>query len=133
MLRHPTKEQVMKRLISSVLALSLLGATVATAANAAPVNRPIPVRDYRYHDNNNGAAIAAGIGFVALAAILASQNHRDRDYGYYRDGYYRDRDWGHRDWRYDRGRYGNGYYDNGYGNGYYDNRYDAYSHGYRSW
>ena len=123
----------MKRLISSVLALSLLGAAAASAANAAPVNRPIPVRDYRYHDNNNGAAIAAGIGFVALAAILASQSHRDRDYGYYRDGYYRDRDWGHRDWRYDRGRYGNGYYGNGYGNGYYDNRYDAYSHGYRSW
>ena len=133
----------MKRLISSVLALSLLGAAVDTAANAAPVNRPIPVRDYRYHDNDNGAAVAAGIGFVALAAILASQNNHDRDYGYYRDGYYRDRDWDHRD--YDRG-YGNGYYNNGYGssygNGYYgngyggrtyDNRYDAYSHGYRGW
>ena len=110
----------MKRLISSVLALSLLGATVATAANAAPVNRPIPVRDYRYHDNDNGAAIAAGIGFVALAAILASQNNHDRGDWYYRDGYYRDRGWDHRDWRYDRGRY-------------YDNRYDAYSHGYRGW
>ena len=112
----------MKRLISSVLALSLLGATVATAANAAPVNRPIPVRDYR-HGNDNGAAIAAGIGFVALAAILASQNNRDRDYGYYNDGYYRDRGWDHRDWRYDRGRYDRGRY--------FDNRYDAYSHGYR--
>ena len=121
----------MKRLISSVLALSLLGATLASAANAAPVNRPIPVRDYRTHDNDNGAAIAAGIGFVALAAILASQNNHDRDYGYYRDGYYRDRDWNDRgnwyyrdrDWRDrddDRGRY-------------FDNRYDAYSHGYRGW
>ena len=114
----------MKRLISSVLALSLLGATVATAANAAPVNRPIPVRDYR-HGNDNGAAIAAGIGFVALAAILASQNNRDRDYGYYNDGYYRDRGWDHRDWRYDHGRYDRGRY--------FDNRYDAYSHGYRGW
>jgi len=124
----------MKRLISSVLALSLLGATVATAANAAPVNRPIPVRDYRYHHNDNGAAIAAGIGFVALAAILASQNHRDRDYGYYRDSYYRDRDWHYDRDRYDRDRYDNGYYGNGYsGNGYFDNRYDAYSHGYRGW
>jgi len=128
----------MKRLISSLLALSLLGATVATAANAAPVYRPIPVRDYRHHDDGNGAAIAAGIGFIALAAILASQNNRDHD-----DWGYRDRGWGHRD--YDRGygngyynngygsSYGNGYYGNGYGGGRYDNRYDAYSHGYRSW
>jgi len=113
----------MKRLISSVLALSLLGATVATAANAAPVNRPIPVRDYRHHDDGNGAAIAAGIGFIALAAILASQNNRDRD-----DWHYRDRGWDHRDYRYDRG-YDNRYY----GNGYYGNRYDGYSRGYRSW
>lgn len=118
----------MKRLISSVLALSLLGATLATAANAAPVNRPIPVRDYRYHDNDNGAAIAAGIGFVALAAILASQNNHDRGDWYYRERdrgwndrggwHYRDRDW--RDGDDYRGRY-------------FDNRYDAYSHGYRSW
>jgi hypothetical protein len=110
----------MKRLISSVLALSLLGATVATAANAAPVNRPIPVRDYRHHDSNNGAAIAAGIGFIALAAILASQNNHDRD-----DWHYRDRGWDHRDYRYDRG-YGYGNRGYGYGNGYYGN-------GYRGW
>jgi Ni/Co efflux regulator RcnB len=122
--RHPKeKEKVMKRLISSVLALSLLGATVATAANAAPVNRPIPVRDYR-HGNDNGAAVAAGIGFIALAAILASQNNRDRD-----DWQYRDRNWDHRDYRYDNGRYDNGRY--GYGR--YNNRYDAYSHGTRGW
>ena len=120
----------MKRLISAALVLSLLG---ATAASAAPVNRPIPVRDYRYHDNDNGAAIAAGIGFVALAAILASQNNHDRGDWYYRerdrgwndrgDWRFRDRDWREHDWRGrddDRGRY-------------FDNRYDAYSHGYRSW
>ncbi len=112
----------MKRLIASVLALSLLGTTVATAASAAPVNRPIPVRDYRHHDNGNGAAVAVGIGFLALAAILASQNNRDRDY------YYQDRGWDHRDYRYD-GRY-DGRYDRGQ---YYGNRYDAYSHGYRGW
>lgn len=109
----------MKRLISSVLALSLLGASVATAANAAPVNRPIPVRDYRHHDDGNGAAIAAGIGFIALAAILASQNNRDRD-----DWHYRDRSWEYRDRGYDRGYYRDYRY---------DNRYDAYSHGYRGW
>jgi hypothetical protein len=113
MQRHPEKELAMNRLIASVLTLSLLGTAVATAANAAPV-RPVPVRDYRHHDNGNGAAVAAGIGFLALAAILASQNNHDRDY------YYRDRGWDHRDWRYDRGRY-------------YGNRYDAYSHGYRGW
>ncbi len=117
----------MKRLISSVLALSLLGATVATAANAAPVNRPIPVRDYR-HGNDNGAAIAAGIGFIALAAILASQNNHDRD-----DWHYRDRGWDNRDYRYDRGRYDNGYYNNGYYNNGYGNSYDGYSRGYRGW
>jgi hypothetical protein len=90
----------MKRLIASVLALSLLGTTVATAADAAPV-RPVPVRDYRHHDNS-GAVVAAGIGFLALAAILASQNNHDRDY------YYRGRGWDRHDWRYDRGRhYGN--------------------------
>src|SRR6185312_13563694 len=113
----------MKRLISSVLALSLLGTTVATAANAAPVNRPIPVRDYRHHDNGNGAAVAAGIGFLALAAILASQNNRDRDYGYDRGYYYQDRGWDRRDYR-----------DYRYDRHYYGNRYDAYSHGYsRGW
>ncbi|HEY4275511.1 MAG TPA: hypothetical protein VGM68_08515 [Rhizomicrobium sp.] len=112
----------MKRLIASVLALSLLGTTVATAASAAPVNRPIPVRDYRNHDNGNGAAVAAGIGFLALAAILASQNNHERDY------YYRDRGWDHRDYR--DYRYEGGRYDRGYS---YGNRYDAYSHGGRGW
>lgn len=94
----------MKRLISaalaSTLALSLLG---ATAASAAPVHGPIAPVDYRYHswrhhDDGNGAAIAAGIGFLALTAILASQNH-DRDH--WRDRDWRDRDYGYRP--YDRG------------------------------
>jgi opacity protein-like surface antigen len=104
----------MKRLISAALALSLLG---ATAASAAPVNHATQVqyRSERHRGGDNGAAIAAGIGFVALAAILASQNnHRDYD----RD------DWGRRDD--DRGYgYGNSYqgYNRGYGNGYYNNGY----------
>ena len=106
----------MKRLISAALALSLLG---ATAASAAPVNHVTQVqyRSERHRGGDNGAAIAAGIGFVALAAILASQNnHRDYD----RD------DWGRRDRDDDRGYgYGNSYqgYNRGYGNGYYNNGY----------
>lgn len=110
----------MKRLISATLALSLLG---ATAASAAPVNRGIPIqyRDngYRHRGDDNGAAIAAGVGFLALAAILASQ-HRDHD-GWRERGYDRG-DWGRRDddrgyGGYDRG-YGNGGYGRGYDNGY---------------
>jgi hypothetical protein len=114
----------MKRLISaalaSTLALSLLG---ATAASAAPVNGPLngsvaPV-DYRYyhpyhhHDDGNGAAIAAGIGFLALTAILASQHHHDRDD-------WDDRDYGYRD-------YGYRNYDRGYG---YAAPYGGYGYGY---
>lgn len=110
----------MKRLISAALALTLLGATAASAAPVRGSFAPVDYRDhYRDHDNGNGAAVAAGIGFLALAAILASQNHdrdewRDRD----RDAW-RDRD---RDWR-DRG-YGN----RGYGYGYAQ----PYG-GYRGW
>src|SRR5215469_1995234 len=108
------RSKVMKRLISAALALSLLG---ATAASAAPVNGPlVPVdyRDhsYRHHDNGAGVAVAAGIGLFALGAILASQNH-DRD-----DGYYRDRDDGYRD-------YGYRDYDRGYG---YSQPYGGYSY-----
>src|SRR6185312_8835753 len=102
------RREVMKRLISAALALSLLG---ATAASAAPTHGPIAPVDYRHsyrhHDNGNGAAIAAGIGFLALTAILASQNH-DRDW------YDRDRDYRYRS------------YDRGYG-------YAAPYRGYRGW
>ena len=110
----------MQRLISAALALSLLG---ATAASAAPVNYATQVQyrdSYRHRGGDNGAAIAAGIGFGALAASLAAQNnHRDYD----RD------DWGRRDRDDDRGYgnygYGNSYqgYNRGYGNGYYNNGY----------
>ena len=68
----------------------------------------------------NGGAIVAGVGLLALAAILASQHH----HRHYHDGWYNR----------DGARYGNGYnqgygnqyqgYGNGYGNGYggYDHR-----------
>ena len=99
----------MKRLISAALALSLLGATAASAAPARGSLVPVDYRDrsYHRHDDGNGAAVAAGIGFLALAAILASQNNHDRD-----DGYSYNRNWHDNDWR-DRD---NGYrpYDQGY-------------------
>ena len=109
----------MKRLISAALALSLLGATAASAGTTTCRSRcgVVNPRSERHRGADNGAAIAAGIGFVALAAILASQNnHRDYD----RD------DWGRRDRDDERGYgYGNSYqgYNRGYGNGYYNNGY----------
>ena len=86
----------MKRLISATLALSLLG---VTAASAAPYGYDNQYRDSGYRSDNNGAAIAAGVGFLALAAILASQNHRD----FYVDRGYRS------DWHDNRG-YGHDFY-----------------------
>jgi hypothetical protein len=75
----------MKRLISATLALSLLG---ATAASAAPAYRDTPIA-YRDGRADNGAAIAVGVGFLALLAIMASQDHQrayDRDGRQYHDG-----------------------------------------------
>jgi hypothetical protein len=98
----------MKRLISAVLAMSLLG---ATAAAAAPVNHGTPVQyrsdNYRHRDNGDNAALAAGIGFLALAAILSSQNNHQPDR-------WNDRNWDHSGYGYDRGN-GNSYrgYDRG--------------------
>lgn len=110
----------MKRLTSAVLAVTLLGATAASAdpydhggynGNGYYDQRGDHYRGYRRHDD--GAAVAVGIGALALVAILASQNHRhhhhryhDRqygrdgysgDYGYDQDRDYRDRD-NRRDW-----------------------------------
>src|SRR6185312_13083547 len=125
--RHPPRRsKVMKRLIGAALALSLLGATAASAAaapNVAPrALQQIDYRDhsYRHRDNGNGAAVVAGIGFLALAAILASQNNHDHDGWYRHDGYWHDRDYGYRN--YDRGYGGYG----GYG-------YSAPYGGYRGW
>ena len=101
----------MKRLLSAALAFSLIG---STAAFADPYDHGYGGyrdrgygnygysynyrdRDYRYRrHNDNGAAIVFGLGFLTLAAVLASQHHDhdgwyDRDGGYSRDddGYYR--------------------------------------------
>ena len=85
----------MKKILAATLALTLLGATAATAA---------PYGHSYYRGGDNGGAIVAGIGLLALAGILASQHHDyDRDYGRY------DRDhWNRNDYRGTR-NYGHAY------------------------
>ncbi|MES2473272.1 MAG: hypothetical protein V4601_10595 [Pseudomonadota bacterium] len=74
----------MKRLICATLALSLLGATAASAQ---------PYRGgghHRSHNGGNGAALVGlGLGLFALGAIAAS-SQRDR----YSDRYYDSYDYG---------------------------------------
>jgi len=95
----------MKRLVSAVLALSLLG-TAAASAQPFRGNHDRGYdrgydrghhRDYRStgqrgRGHNDGAGmIGLGIGLFALAAILSSQNQRETHYapGYHPyDGYY---------------------------------------------
>ena len=106
----------MKGLVSATLALSILGGTAASAQDYRYDNgdrdfhRGYYEDSYRDHHRNDGAAIAAGVGLVALVAILASQHH------HYHDGWHRDGDWRDR---------GDGYY--GYGAPY---AYGAYDEGY---
>jgi hypothetical protein len=107
-------------------------ATIATAlaATALASATPAMARDhYRNNDNTAAVAIGAGVIGVALGAILASNNNRDRyrddryygsSYGsvyesnwQYRDGWYWDRDGGRHNRddydRYQRGDYRRGY------------------------
>jgi hypothetical protein len=126
--------KVMKRLLSATLALSLLGATAASAAPYGYGDQGYSdgysnsYRDDGYRDRgtDNGPAIAAGIGLLALVAIMASQNHRHDGYRNdwrddRRDGWRDDRRGGWRDdrrggWN-DRGdRWGHGY-DRGFDGG----------------
>ena len=85
----------MKRLASVALALSLLSGTAAVAApydhGNQGDNSGYSKQDRRDRDNG-GAAVVAGVGILALAAILSSQ-HRHHDGWYNReDGRYRDGD-----------------------------------------
>ena len=76
----------MKRLISAVLALTLLG---ATAAAAQPYRHNNYSHSYGSHRHNDGGAlIGLGIGLFALGAIVAASNHdRTYDRGYDRYDY----------------------------------------------
>jgi hypothetical protein len=104
----------MKRLISATLALTLLGSTAAVAApyDYGRYDNRGYHGDYRGHSDNSGA-IVAGLGLLAFAAILASQNHD------------------HYQHRYHHGWYGNRYDDRGYGNGGYGDR--GYGYGYQGY
>jgi len=120
-----SKVEVMKRLVSAALALTLIGTTAAVAQPYGYGNRWGSSHqyrgDYRRGDNGAGLAIGLGVGLFALAAIAASQHH-DRDYGYENRGY--------------GGGYGSGYGygDRGYGGGYGYSHRDYGNYGsYRGW
>ena len=87
----------MKRIISAVLALTLMGTAAASAQPFRGGHDTNRGYDRGYHDsyrgdyrggyrghNDGGALIGLGIGLMALAAIASSHDH-DRDY---RGGYY---------------------------------------------
>lgn len=107
-------------------------ATLATAlaASAIATSTPAMARDHYYRRGNDTAAWAIGAGIlgVAIGAIAASSNNRDRYYRrdydgdyYYRDGYYHrdgrryDRDeWNRYQRNYDRDQWRRGYDRDGY-------------------
>ena len=104
----------MKRLMSAALALSLLGGSAAVAAPYDHGGRGSYGNQGYYSSysererrNDDGTAIVAGVGILALAAILASQHH-NHDGRYDRDGGRGYDNGGHRgyDNNYDRGGYG---------------------------
>ena len=78
----------MKRLVCATLAVSLLGATAASAQSYSHsgYNRGYGYGHSRGHDNT-GALIGLGIGLFALGAIVAASSH-DNDRGRYDDRAY---------------------------------------------
>src|SRR5215471_9891671 len=79
------RSKAMKRLICAALALSMLGATAASA-------QPYRHGGYGYgghgygggwrHHDDTGALVGLGLGLFALGAIVAASNH-DRTYDRY--------------------------------------------------
>jgi hypothetical protein len=125
----------MKRLLSAVLALTLLGTTAAVADPYGHGGQGY-IGGYQSHDNyrglgdDNSGIIVAGVGLVTLVAILASQHHRHWHRGWYgNDGYRYGASYG----------YGPSYsYKSGYGfngsNGYADaGRHDGWYNHDRRW
>jgi Ni/Co efflux regulator RcnB len=81
----------MKRLLCAALALSLMSGSVAYAQPPGGwghhdrdrgSDRGYDRHDYRGRHDDSGAAVAAGVGFLALIAILASQDRERRDAQY---------------------------------------------------
>ncbi len=79
----------MRKFIAAGLAALTFAGSIAVAGSANAQSR------HRHHDNNDGAAIAAGIAGLAVGAAIASSNNRYRYYDPY---------------AYPQGRYSNGYY-----------------------
>jgi hypothetical protein len=73
----------MKRFLSAVLAFSLLG---ASAAYAGPHGYGGHHGGWHHGHGGDGAAIAVGIGALALFGILAAQNKQDREQAAYERG-----------------------------------------------
>ena len=101
----------MKRLVCATLAISLLGATAASAQSYGHGGYNRGYGHSRGHDNS-GALIGLGIGLFALGAIVAASSHNDRD-------------------RYDDRAYQSNYAPNGYQNGGYQNDYRGNYQNYR--
>jgi len=93
---------MLKRLVCATLALSLLGATAASARTwSGDRHYDRGSNSYNHHgwrghhDNGAGVALGLGLGLFALAAIASQNNDRYYDYGPpppppYRGGYYSD-------------------------------------------
>jgi len=114
--------------------LKKAGLGVALAATALTAAMPADAQRYRrYHHDDAGPAIVAGIAGLAIGAAIASDHSRDR----YRDDYYRRHGYraGYDDYYYrDHGYYpANGYYAydyqrRGYAGCWVENRWDGYYH-----
>jgi len=88
----------MRRLLGAILALSLMSGAAAVAGPYGHGGSGYGVTTgyshgdrgwygHRDHGNNDGAAIATGVGILALIAILAAQNqHEDQQGVYDRNG-----------------------------------------------